>query len=97
MPSNNELSIPEVAQKDPRSLEVLRVWVANKGQHVSLRVGVWKDPFAWGIVLADLARHLARAYEQDQGLDSGDTLRRITAGLNAELNSPTDSPTGSIS
>jgi Domain of unknown function (DUF5076) len=97
MPSKNELSIPEAAKNDPESLEVLRVWVANKGQHVSLRVGTWKDPFAWGILLADLARHLGNAYEQEQGLDSGETLKRIIAGMNAEMNSPTDIPTGSIS
>ncbi len=53
------LTIPEEAQKDKASFEVLRVWIANQAQHVSIRSGAWEDPFAWGIVLADLARHVA--------------------------------------
>ena len=28
---------------------------------VDLRSGAWEDPFAWGIVLADLARHIVNA------------------------------------
>jgi hypothetical protein len=54
-----ELGVPEAAKADSGSFEVLRVWIAKKGQHVSLRVGVWEDPAAWGILLVDLIRHIA--------------------------------------
>jgi hypothetical protein len=96
MTDSNQLLIPAVAKNDPKSFEILRVWVANHGQHVSLRVGQWKDPVAWGIMLADLARHVADSYAQDAGLDKLQTLRRIKAGLDAELGSHTDEPTGGV-
>jgi hypothetical protein len=92
----SELLIPPVAEADPDSVEVVRVWVARGGQHVSLNIGAWQDPEAWGIVLADLAGHLANAYEQDLGLDHEETLRKITDLLVAELKHPTDSPRGSV-
>ncbi|MGP0059298.1 MAG: DUF5076 domain-containing protein [Beijerinckiaceae bacterium] len=93
----DQLLIPNAAINDPKSFELLRVWVANKGQHVSLRAGVWDDPAAWGIMLADLARHIANSYQQDKGIDRLKTLKRITAALDAELASPTDEPSGQIS
>ena len=96
MAQGDQLQIPDPAKHDPRSFELLRVWVANKGQHVSLRAGVWKDPAAWGVMLSDLMRHIANAYQQDQGLDLATTLQRIKAGLDAELSSPTDRPSGHI-
>jgi hypothetical protein len=96
MADSDQLLVPDAAKTDPNSFELLRVWVANKGQHVSLRSGVWKDPAAWGIMLADLARHVANSYEQDAGLDQLKALQRIKAGLDAELGSPTDQPSGHI-
>jgi Domain of unknown function (DUF5076) len=57
---------------------------------VNLDAGVWKDPAAWGILLADLARHVAHAYEQNAGLDKRTTLERIKDGFGAEFESPTD-------
>lgn len=96
MASNDQLVIPDLAKKDPRSFEVLRVWIANEGQHVSLRTGVWDDPAAWGIMLADLARHIANSYHERNVPDRFDALQRIKDALNAELNSPTDKPSGKI-
>src|SRR5437879_1023579 len=96
MAQSDQLQIPDPAKYDPRSFELLRVWVANEGQHVSLRAEVWKDPAAWGVMLCDLMRHIANAYQQDQGLDLATTLQRIKAGLDAELSSPTDRPSGHI-
>jgi hypothetical protein len=61
MASNKFLDPPPAATRDKASFELLRVWVAEQGQHVSLRSGTWEDPFAWGIVLADLARHIVNA------------------------------------
>jgi hypothetical protein len=91
-----ELTIPEAARQDAASVEVLRVWIANHRQHVSLQMGAWEDPGAWGILLADLARHVVNAYEQEQAVDSTDVLARIRALFDAELDSPTDLPTGTI-
>jgi hypothetical protein len=92
----DELPIPPIAKADPNAVEVVRVWVAKGGQHVSLNPFVWNDPEVWGMVLADLAGHLANAYEQEMGLDREETLRKITRLLVAELTNPTDSPKGNI-
>jgi hypothetical protein len=94
MGASKQLEIPEAALRDGNSYEIARVWVAEKAEHVSLLVGTWEDPTAWGIVLADLARHVANGHLQDKGLNRAETLQRIRASLLAELNSPTDDPQG---
>jgi Domain of unknown function (DUF5076) len=93
----HQLQIPETARKDPKSVEVLRVWLAGEQQYVSIRVGVWDDPAGWGLLLADLARHVANSYQQSKGLDRIETLQRIGAAMDAELASQTDDPSGRIS
>lgn len=90
------LDIPFPAKSDSKAFEVLRVWIANNGQHVSIRTGVWKDPAAWGILLADLVRHIANSYEQVGDFSKQETLQRIKASLDTEIRSPTDNPTGHV-
>ena len=94
MSKDDQLDIPDAALQDPKSFELLRVWIANKGQHVSLRTAVWNDPCAYGIMLCDLMKHITNAYHQNEGRDWLETFQRIKAGLDAELASPTDRPTG---
>jgi hypothetical protein len=88
----NELPIPVPAKQDPRSFEILRVWMTQTGQYVILKPGATQDPAGWGLVLADVMRHIANAYEQVEGRDRSRTFERIRAGLEAELSSPTDRP-----
>jgi hypothetical protein len=91
------LDPPPAATRDKASFELLRVWVAEQGQHVSLRAGAWEDPFAWGIVLADLARHIVNAEAmQNKELDESAYLERLLEGFQAEIDSPTDEPEGEI-
>lgn len=93
----NELGIPEKARRDKGSAELIRVWVTpDSAVHVSIRTDVWKDPAAYGIVLADLARHIANGFQQTQGANLDESLSRIIEGFTAEINSPTDAPTGHI-
>jgi Domain of unknown function (DUF5076) len=92
----SELLIPPIAEADPNAIEVVRVWVAKGALHVSINPFVWKDPEAWGIVLADLAGHLANAYQQEMGLDREETMRKITDLLVAELRNPTDMARGNV-
>jgi hypothetical protein len=97
MGSEKILDIPPAAQRDKASFEVMRVWIANQGQHVSIRSGAWEDPFAWGIVLADLARHVALAHEmQDSKVDKDAFLERLLEGFHAEIDNPTDEPEGEV-
>src|ERR1700733_8505880 len=97
MGSTKYLDPPPAAQRDKAAFELLRVWVAEQGQHVSLRSGTWEDPFAWGIVLADLARHIVNAESmQKKNVDKAAYLDRILEGFHAEIESPTDEPEGEI-
>ena len=89
MSQANELLIPEAAQRDGNSLEIIRVWVAGGNQHFTLRVGLWEDPAAWGLLLADLARNVAASYEQDASLDRLASLDRIKLAFNTEIKHPT--------
>ena len=91
-----ELPIPPAAVGSSSARELARVWAADGNQHVSLEVGVWEDPAAWGLFLVDLARHVSVAYQQTQGLDPSSTLERIRAALDAEWGAPTDSPAGGV-
>jgi hypothetical protein len=91
----SELQIPHVAVADSKSFEILRVWISGGAQHVSMKTGVWNDPAAWGLMLADLARHAANAYASE-GKDKDASLKRICEGFRLEMDSPTDDPTGGI-
>ena len=88
------LPIPPAAETDPKAIEVLRVWIAHKNQHVSLETGIWKDPAAWGIMLVDLAKHVANAYEQSSGESAQQILMRVKEAFDAEWDHSTDNPTG---
>ncbi len=96
MAQSDQLRVPEPARSDAKSFELLRVWIAHQDQHISMRVGVWKDPEAWGMMLADLARHIATAFEQSEKRDPIETLARIKAGFETEMESPTDEVRGEV-
>ena len=97
MSTQKYLDPPPAATKDKAAFELLRVWVAEQGQHVSLRSGAWEDPFAWGIVLADLARHIVNAESlHRKDIDEEAFLARMLEGFNAEIESLTDEPEGEI-
>ena len=91
-----ELPVPPAAVADESATELARAWAAQGRQHVSLAAEAWEDPAAWGIMLVDLARHVARAYEQTQGQTFESALARIREGFDAEWESPTDEPTGGV-
>ena len=91
-----QLPIPQPAENDPRAVEMLRVWAAGGLQHVSIATGLWHDPGNWGIMLVDLAKHIANAYEQADGTNRAKTLRRIKDGFDAEWGTATDEPEGRI-
>ena len=88
MAQSDQLRVPDAARTDPKSFELLRVWVAHQDQHISLRAGVWEDPAAWGTMLADLARHIANAFETYENRDAIQALASIRAGFESEIQSP---------
>jgi hypothetical protein len=92
----DELIPPPAAAEDAKSFEIARLWVADQAQHVVLRTDVWPDPAAWGVVLAELARHVALAYQGRDGHDVEDALERLLAGFHAEIEAPSDQSTGEM-
>jgi len=90
------LEIPKAVQEDKDTVEIARVWASHGKQIVTLDPGVWRDPACWGLLLVDLAAHVANAYEQMTGMDCQKVLDRIREGFDAEWGSPTDTPTGLV-
>ena len=87
----NQLRVPDVAAGDPAAFELLRVWVADKSQQVSLRGGVWESPAAWGMMLADLARNIVLIHQQeDEELDPEDFLSKLLEGFDNEIDTVID-------
>lgn len=90
----NERPIPEAAVQDPNSVEMLRVWVAGGQLHCSLKVGMYRDgmgideELAWGTILADAARHIAKALQDGGNLNETDSLAKLAAAFNEEVSVP---------
>ena len=92
-PVFDALHIPPAAM-ELGGVEVLRAVIVDGGLHVSLR-RAFDDPEAWGMLIADVARHVARIYATEDKFREDETLERIRALFNAELDSPTDPGTTS--
>ena len=92
-PTFDALVIPPTALEQG-GVEVLRAAIVDGGLHVSLR-RAFDDPEAWGMLIADVARHVARIYATENKFQEEETLERIRALFNAELDSPTDPGTTS--
>jgi len=84
--ADRHLDVPEVAIQNEASLEVARIWIAEECQHVNVRIAIWEDPRAWGILLADFARHVSSAYAQQDGADHEKILIAIRDQFADELN-----------
>ena len=89
-----ELVIPPAALTDPKSVEMMRLWIADRRLHCALNIGYWKrhsgveEDLAWGKVLADAVRHITNALGEAEGSDAEGTVRRIMKALEAELSEP---------
>lgn len=88
MGQEKQLGIPKAAAQDAASFELLRVWVAQQAQQISLRPGIWQDPSAWGVMLADLARNIVQVHvENDAELDAEAFLAALLEGFDTEIES----------
>lgn len=81
----DELPAPDAAAADARSFELLRLWFAQEAPRAAARAGLWPDPAAWGFVLAEAARQVARGYADETDADGAVALARLRAGFDAEL------------
>ena len=69
--------------------EVVRAFVVDGGLQVQLQIA-FDDPAVWGILLADIARHAARAYAGENICSEDEALERIKSMFDAEWDAPTD-------
>jgi len=79
-----ELPVPPAAKTDPNAFEMARIWAAHNSQHVTLNINAEHDPAGWGLLLVDLAKHVANIYHQEQGHPVEKVLARIRQGFDAE-------------
>jgi len=96
----NQRPIPEAAIRDEDAVEMLRVWIAERGLHCSMKVDMYRETMnvseekAWGKILADVARHLANALESGYSTDAAESLQKIRDSFLKELGDPTSEAKG---
>ena len=84
-----ELAIPKSVLEAKGAMELVRIWVADGSQISAISPNLWKDPGSWGLMLVDLANHVASAYEA-QGWNRAEVLSRIKKAYDVEWAHPTD-------
>ncbi len=87
-PKEHELAIPASVYGDPNPREIFRAWAAHEEFHTIFNPRFWDDPTDWGVFLVDMARHVARAYEQEGVCPSDIALEKIRSGFNVEWDHP---------
>lgn len=94
------IGLPPAALKDPDAVEMARVWVADRGLHCVFNIGTYRESgireaTAWGIMLADMARHIADAlHAEGDEPETASPLEEILRVMAAELDRPTSAATG---
>ena len=86
-----ELQIPPNVISDHNARELIRAWAAHGGLVCSLNPSAWPEdqaPIAWGILLSDVARHVADALHQAHGLDAAAVLSQLRSVFDSELTRP---------
>ena len=85
---------PDALEKG--GVEILRASVVDGAVSIALR-RAFDDPFTWGVLLVDLARHAARVYAAETEYSEAEAMAEITAGIQTELDDPSDpGPTQAI-
>ena len=87
-PKFEALSVPPDAL-EKGGHEVLRASIVEGGVSVALRRS-FDDPFTWGVLLVDLARHAARIYAMETDISEEEAMAAIASGIRAEIDDPTD-------
>ena len=96
------LLIPPAAQRDNNSVQMLSAWIAENGLHCTVNIGLWEssggnETRAWGILLADVVRHIANAHKSEFGRNADETIAEVFASLERELEEPTSKASGEFS
>jgi hypothetical protein len=76
------------------------VWIAERGLHCALNVGMYaeagvqQETSAWGIILADIAGHVADALSKDGLGNRAELFQAIVEGFIEETADPSSALTG---
>lgn len=96
----NERPVSEAALRDQDAFEMLRVRIAENKLHCSIKVGMYRETMnipeeeAWGMILADVARHISNALETGYSSDATESLQKIEETFLRELDAPTSDAKG---
>jgi hypothetical protein len=82
------LALPPAAQEQG-GFEVLRAVIVEGALHVSLR-RAFDDPEVWGVLLADVTRHIGRIYARETSMPEQTVVEKVQAMYEAEMDRPTD-------
>jgi hypothetical protein len=83
-----ELEIPSAIFDSNQCAELARIWLVDGDQVAVISPRLWDDPGVWGLMLVDLAKHVAAAYAQ-AGVPEAVALRKIKEAMQAEWSHPT--------
>jgi hypothetical protein len=82
------LGIPPIALEHG-GVEIVRAVVVQGGLHVSI-IRAFDDPQAWGVLIADVARHAARVFARETKITEDQAIEKIRNMFDAEMDAPTD-------
>jgi hypothetical protein len=86
-----ELPTPQTVRNADDAVELARIWVAQGDLHVSLNIGMYEaasgpgESTAWGDIMADTFRHIARAIAQKTGTYEHVCLRELVSRATESL------------
>jgi hypothetical protein len=83
-----EIAPPPEAQEHGGQ-EILRGFIVDGDLHVSLQ-HAFDRPAVWGVLLVDIARHVARMYSKSGDMHEAQALDEIYRNFQAEWTQPTD-------
>lgn len=82
----NRLALTGAEALDPRSFEIVRLWVTDGGGSTAwIANHVLADPAAFGRLASDLIRHGASAYSQNGERTASEALSAIMQGFDAAM------------
>jgi hypothetical protein len=90
-PVFDALHIPPLAL-ERGGTEVLRAVIIDGELHLSLR-RAFEEPETWGMLLAELARHVGHLYARESIMSEQEVVEKVFATFEAEMDEPSDSGT----
>jgi len=87
-PVFDALHIPPLAL-EKGGTEVMRAVIIDGDLHLALR-RAFDEPETWGMLLADIARHIGRLYAREGGISEEQVVEKVCSTFEAEMDEPSD-------